>query len=113
LRAGYELNVPLRAVPAGVHAGAMPREGSFVQVDARNVIVEVVKQAEEDDDLIVRLYECEHASAQATVRFGFPVRSACVVDLMEEGAVPLGLDGDEVDVTFRPFEIVTLRVSAG
>ena len=55
-----------------------------MQVDAPNVIIEAVKQAEDSGDLIVRLYECARASARATLRFGFPVAEVAEVNLMEE-----------------------------
>jgi alpha-mannosidase len=111
IRAGYELNVPLRVTPAEAHAGAEPREASFLCVDTPNVIVEAVKKAEDADAVIVRLYECEHRNARATVRFGFPVRSAAEVNLMEEDARPLDVTDDCVNLTLSPFEIGTLEVT--
>ena len=111
VRAGYALNVPLVPVPVAVHSGAEPQEASFLQVDVPNVIVEAVKKAEDGDDLIVRLYECEHKSSMATIQFGFPVQSAAEVNLMEEEPQILDLTGNGVVVSFRPFEIKTLRVT--
>jgi alpha-mannosidase len=112
VQAGYELNVPLRVVPATVHEGSEPLERSFVAVGAASVIVEAVKMAEDADDVVVRLYQSAHAGVRTAIRFGFPVSAADEVNLMEEEAKPLVVEDDTVRLTFRPFEIKTLRLRA-
>jgi alpha-mannosidase len=110
-REAYGLNVPLRVVVTDAHAGTLPREASFLSVDAANIIVEAVKKAEDGDDLIVRLYECEGRDALATVAFGFPVSAVSSVDLMEENPTRLDIAADSVKVAFTPFAIETLRAT--
>jgi alpha-mannosidase len=111
IRAGYELNVPLRVLAEGVGGGDGPISASFVEVDAPNVIIEAVKKAEDGDDIIVRLYESEHKAARACLRFGFPIRAAAEVNLMEEAPAPLSVRANGVTLDFRPFEIKTVRVT--
>jgi alpha-mannosidase len=118
IRAGYELNVPLWVLAEGVGGGEGPISASFVEVDAPNVIIEAVKQAESGPepvegphDIIIRLYEAEHKAAHARIRFGFPIRAAAEVNLMEEEAKPLIVRSDGVTLEFRPFEIKTVRVT--
>jgi alpha-mannosidase len=111
IRAGYELNVPLRVLAEGVGGGDGPISASFLEVDAPNVIVEAVKKAEDGNDIIVRLYEAEHKAAHARLRFGFPIRAAAEVNLMEEEARPLTVRSEGVTLEFRPFEIKTVRVT--
>lgn len=116
IRAGYALNVPLRVVPLEPGAGGAAdrdsaAQSAFVQIDAPNVIVEAVKQAEDSADVIVRLYESEHRAARATLWFGFPVAAVQEVNLLERPIKPLPVDKDTVTVEFRPFEIKTLAVT--
>ncbi len=115
IRAGYALNVPLRVVPLESHAGESAAQSAFVQIDAPNVVVEAVKQAEDSVagayDLIVRLYESEHRSARAKLWFGFPVAAVQEVNLLERPIQPLTVDDDTVTLEFRPFEIKTIAVS--
>ena len=111
IKAGYALNVPLRVVPLEPHAGDGAPQSAFVQIDAPNVVVEAVKQAEDSDDVIVRLYESEHRAARATVWFGFPVAAVQEVNLLERPLHALPVDDDTVTLDFRPFEIKTLAVS--
>ena len=110
VQAGYELNVPLRIVPLASRAGTAPAELSFVAVDASNVIIEAVKKAEDDDGIIIRLYEAAQRSAAATLRFGIPVQSAAAVNLMETHIASVPVQADTITLYFRPFEIKTIKV---
>lgn len=111
VRRGYELNVPLRVIPTVSGKGSLPPSCSFVRVDAPNVVVEAVKKAEDDEGIIVRLYETTGARAHATLQFGEPLKSAQLVNLLEEKPKRLKATGDKVEVDFAPFEIQTIKVS--
>ena len=113
MRAGYELNVPLRASAVKPSSGTLPSEHSFVQVDAENVLVETVKPAEDGDGLIVRLYETDGADAAACIRFAFgdEPKAVQLVDMMEEGGKNLKRNKKGVQLQFAPHEIHTLRVT--
>jgi alpha-mannosidase len=107
----YELNVPLRLAETDVHNGSLPAQASFIQVDQTNIMVEAVKKAEDDDDLIIRLYESTGATTTATIQFGSNVGVVSLVNLLEEDARPMPVSDDHVSLTFGPYEIHTLRIS--
>jgi alpha-mannosidase len=111
IQRAYELNVPLRLTAVDAHPGTLPAQASFVQVDQPNIIVEAVKKAEDNDDLIVRLYESTGATTHAAMQFGCPVSAVSLVNLLEEAARPSPLSGNQVNLTFGPYEIHTLRLS--
>ena len=48
--------------------GFLPLSGSFLEVQPGNVVAQVLKQAEDGDGLVIRLYESAGESAHATVR---------------------------------------------
>jgi len=110
-QAGYELNCPIRVVPIESRTGDGPRERSFLQVDAPNVIVEAVKKAEDDDGMVIRLYECENRGTRAKLWLDFPVTAAFETNLMEEVINPLELTENSVALKFLPFEIKTVKVT--
>ncbi|MEG0767899.1 MAG: glycoside hydrolase family 38 C-terminal domain-containing protein, partial [Clostridia bacterium] len=61
VREGYAFNVPVTVLPG------RGEEASLLRVNAKNIIVETVKAAEDGSgDIILRLYECKHAQTQAT-----------------------------------------------
>jgi alpha-mannosidase len=113
VRAGCQLNAPLRAMATGAHRGRLPADYSAIEVNKDNVVVEVVKKAEDGRDLIVRLYECNGADAVARVKFGFAVKSVSVVDMMEEQPREVACRNNAARLAFKPFEIKTVRVTGG
>ena len=108
---GYQLNVPLRCSTVTPEAGDLPTQHAFLEVDAPNVVIEAVKKAEDGDDLIVRIYESAHQGTQTELHFGFPVAKVSEVNLMEEHPNELASADGNVALSFRPFEIKTLRVT--
>lgn len=57
MRRGYEFNYPLIAVLGTNHPGDLPRRHAFISVEPPNLILSVLKQAEDSDDLVLRLFE--------------------------------------------------------
>ena len=117
---GYRINLPERYAPA---AAARAIAAPLVSVDVPNVLVETVKLAEDrSGDLVVRLYESEGARAVASVMLDEALAGGevAVVDLLERpfdehapafrSAFERG-EGGAVELSFRPFEIKTLRIS--
>ena len=102
----YFLNQPACAVPGG-EAGT---EFSLASVDAKNVIVETIKQAEDGDGVIVRLYECENARTQAALTWNRPVASVRECNLLEEPQAELAARGNQIPFTILPYEIKTFRI---
>ena len=111
VKAGYEFNFPLRIVPVEPHPGERPAGQSFLTLDTSDVVVEAVKKAEDDDSIIIRLYETGHASVKANLQFGFAVSRVEETDLMEKTLCAIPVTKDCVRLNFQPFEIKTIRVS--
>ena len=111
VQAAYELNAPLQVAETAAHGGELPASASLLQIDAPNVIAETVKQAEDGDDLIIRLYEANGATTRAKLHFGIPVGSIALVDLMEENPLAIECTDSTVELAFVPFEVLTLRVT--
>lgn len=107
--ASYSLNAPVRHVWLEPGTGETSHTRPLVAVDDRNLVVESVKRAEDGDGLIVRLYECHGARGRANVSCVLPVREAYRANLEEVVQSELETDGT-VSVSYRPFEILTLRL---
>ncbi|HEX3954732.1 MAG TPA: glycoside hydrolase family 38 C-terminal domain-containing protein [Stellaceae bacterium] len=110
-RAGYELNMPLRVLADPPGGGQLPSSAAWLRPEAANIIVETVKQAEDGRGLIVRLYEAAGASTSTVLHGGFALAGVDEVNLIEESPAPLNFTGRDVKLTFRPFEIRTLRLA--
>jgi alpha-mannosidase len=101
-----KLNQPLLSEEGG-HAGC---QNNFVWVDKSNVIIETVKMAEDDDGIIVRLYESENAKTKAHIFFGEKISSVESCNCLEEIKQTIETDGEGFEITVKPYEIQTYRV---
>jgi alpha-mannosidase len=77
----------------GIHGGKLPKSGSFLSCDKANVIVASVKQAEGNEDVIIR---CVETSGVAT-----------------DAKLDLKFAGTQWNGNFGACEIKTLRLSKG
>ncbi len=105
------LNRPIRLVTDG-EAGGMPAPP--VVVDGRGIEVDAVKQADDGSgDLIVRLHEACGDRTSVRLRGRRPFVAAARCDLFEDPSAALVPADGSVELTLRPFELVTLRLSTG
>ena len=113
----YDLNYPLIVVAgdkngnADFGEGNLPQSQRFAEIDARNVILETVKQAEESEAVIVRFYEyMQYRKNRVRVRFGRPIIGAMACNLMEEDEEPAEFEGDLLSFPIDPYEIKTFKI---
>ncbi len=110
VQAAYALNAPVRAAlvkPTKGVGGTLP---TFVSVEDRNLVVEAVKKAEASDSIIVRLYECHNARGSAELFCARSPKAAWLCDLEERAIEELEIVDGLVSFTYRPFEILTLKL---
>lgn len=103
---GYRTNLAPRIV-----TGGQPVEALF-SVFNQALVIESVKLAEDGSgDVIVRLYESLGERSAGLITANFPVESVHAVDLLERPAEVPGISAgkDSVELTLRPFQLVTLR----
>ena len=80
VREGWALNAPLMPRLEPAHSGDLPPLQTFVEAGPENVVLTVVKQSEDGEDLILRLYETDGRDGEVTVSMP-PERSSCAFSL--------------------------------
>ena len=81
-----------------------------VRLEGEGVDLAVLKKAEDSDDLVVRIVETRGRRAEATLSAaGARTAVPILANELEETGAPLPLPAK---LSFRPFEIKTLRLSA-
>ncbi|MCA9888557.1 MAG: alpha-mannosidase [Anaerolineae bacterium] len=105
----YDLNDPVLLVPISGGSGNSAAV-QLVSVNKRNAVVETVKQAEDGNGVIVRLYEGERNRGPVTLTAGFNVSAAYHCNLLEENDEELVVENNQVTLNLKPYEIVTLRL---
>ncbi|MFF0162156.1 alpha-mannosidase [Streptomyces sp. NPDC005263] len=116
VREGYRVNLPEREMPGDARVAPLV---AVVGDDAEAVVVEAVKLADDGSgDVVVRLYEAHGARARAALTPGFTADRVVETDLLERpwdddwphrAAVTSVRDDATVELSLRPFQIVTLR----
>lgn len=84
---------------------------SFARVDSDNVIIETIKPCEENQKaFIMRLYEAEGTFTNTKVSLGMKVKAVEITNMLEETLEVLPT-AENIELTFGPFEIKTIKVS--
>ena len=106
VREAYRLNQPALSVRGG-QAGT---EYSLASVQPANVILETVKQAEDGNGVIVRLYETENARTEACLTWNRPIASVEECNCIEEKQADAAFDSACIPCVIKPYEIKTFRI---
>lgn len=106
VREAYRLNQPALSVRGG-QAGT---EYSLASVQPANVILETVKQAEDGNGVIVRLYETENARTEACLTWNRPIASVEECNCIEEKQADAAFERARIPFVIKPYEIKTFRI---
>lgn len=109
-RQAYQLNQPMTANVKNLEGGNLAKEYSTVSVSAENVIVEVVKPAQDSDDVVVRMYECYNRRTKVTVELPQEIREIYRCNLLEEEERLEAVNEKSFQIEIAPYEILTFKV---
>jgi alpha-mannosidase len=108
VRAAKDLHSPLiysRGGPAGLYSSLLRLRGDPLELAC-------LKRAEDSNDVLVRLYEPNGDRGRAVLESGLRIKRAAIVNLLEEQEQELLVeDARRVTIAFRPFQVVSLRLS--
>ncbi len=102
------LNQPAYAVKGGIPG----KVTSYVSTDQSNVMIETVKQAEDGDGIILRIYEYENALTKAHIYLGraSEILSVEESNLLEEAKDAVTRTEKGFVFEIKPYEIKTYRI---
>jgi alpha-mannosidase len=100
----FAFNSPLRAV------GSATNESFFSTADP-NIVIDTIKKAEDDESLIVRLYECHGARGVATIRLPASCSGAHLCNILEEDLGELALRAGSLHISYTPHQILSIKMS--
>ncbi len=93
VRIAEEFIAPTISIYQGIHGGKLPKSGSFLSSDKPNIVVSAIKQAENNNDIIIRCVETDGVKTESKLDLAFA--------------------GTQWNGSFNPFEIKTLRLNKG
>jgi len=110
VKQAYVVNNPLLVWEGDEIAGNRTESFSLVAVDQPNLVIETIKKAQDGNGVIIRLYETQRCRGSFVLQTGFPVDKAFRTNIMEENQDSLELKGSHIKGTYKPYQIITLRV---
>lgn len=102
----YKLNQPLLVLTQTEEKGIY----SFASAAHSNVIIETIKNAEDGNGTIIRMYESENAFTKTKLTVNTDFEKAYICNLLEEAEYEAPVNGREINVVLKPYEVVTVRV---
>jgi alpha-mannosidase len=102
----WELNTPVKMTH-----GTSSRK-SFIGIDSRDLMLEAIKRAEDDDSVVLRLYERHNSRGTAKISMWGKVRNASITNILEnnEANSEVDLKDNTIDLKYRNHQLLTLKV---
>jgi alpha-mannosidase len=104
--AGAAFNAPLRWIRGDATRLGVP----LFSVEDPLVVLDTVKRAEDDDAVIVRLYEAGGGHRETTLHTALPCRQAWRSNVLEEDVEQLAYAEGGIALHLRPFQVLTLKL---
>ena len=82
----------------------------FLICDAKNCFIEVLKEAEDQNGTIVRIYENRNRHTRTKISLPKYVKQIYECNLMEKNERELEIQEHVVEVVLKPYEIKTYRI---
>ncbi|HSM24916.1 MAG TPA: glycoside hydrolase family 38 C-terminal domain-containing protein, partial [Anaerolineaceae bacterium] len=110
--AAYALNDPIIVYQKENAETTNPinSNSSFFTTNQSNVIIETIKQAEDGNGIIIRLFESQRKRGPVTITTIHEVTSVWETNLLEENLSVCKYNHNQIYIELKPYEIKTLRV---
>ncbi len=109
-RMAQSFNQPMIAQKLDRQDGTLADTFSLIQCANENIMIDTVKEAEDGNGMIVRLYEYFDRKTRAEMTVGVPVKAVYVCDMLENTLKEVPHCDGRITLPVSNFEIVTLRV---
>ncbi|MCF6409489.1 alpha-mannosidase [Pseudalkalibacillus salsuginis] len=110
VKKGQELNSPITVAMTSAHSGELPDLMAFINTKSESVIVDSIKQAENKDGIILRMYESKGSETSAILQFGQTINAINETNLLEQPVTKLSMKDGQISRKFHPYEISTYHV---
>ena len=107
VKLAFDLNNPLFTVKS--NACGDLETYSMISCESSSIVIDTVKMSEDGKGVIVRLYETQRIRTQTKLQLGFAYKEGYKCDLLENRISEQKLAGDNVELSIKPYEIITLK----
>ncbi|MDY4212843.1 MAG: glycoside hydrolase family 38 C-terminal domain-containing protein, partial [Eubacteriales bacterium] len=110
VKKAYAFNNPMIAKEINNSDGELAQSFSLIKTDSENIIIDTVKKAENNDNVIFRLYESQNKKGRAKLKFGVDIKKLYLCDLLENIEKEIEIKDNTAEIDVNNFEIITLMV---
>ena len=110
IRFGWEHNTPLMVLRGRSTTGSLPDSQSFLKVSAPNVLVSILKKAEDGKGVILRCYETDGKDTNVTLTFFKSLKSAEHTNIIELKGEKVNLKNGQLKFHIGHHAIETFRL---
>jgi alpha-mannosidase len=90
---------------------SLPEQRGFFSIDAENAVLSTMKKCEDDDGVIIRLYEDAGKNGLVRLRFPTPLQRAQSTNIIEEEGIPASFKLDELQFPLMHWAIQTFKLT--
>ena len=108
----HGFNAPFEVAESSLHAGSLLKEASVVSLQPDELIITAIKKAENDDALVIRLYNISDKPVTGRLALHSRIEKAMVTNLLEESSEEIPLSKNATNLVFpvKGHQIVTLKL---
>ncbi|MDO6604124.1 discoidin domain-containing protein [Arenibacter palladensis] len=108
-----QANNPILPVNSQNKKGTLPAEKSFVSVSQANTLVSTVKKCDDDEDVVIRVYDIEGIDNQVEINTFFSISKAQRTNIIEENGITMEADKNSLNATIGHHAIETFKLNLG
>ena len=108
VKEAYKFNQPLVAVSVKGQ-GVLENEFSLLDISSDTVIAETVKQSEDGDGIVIRMYQSANKTEDILVSLNSVFQKCHLCDMLETPLEELKVSNGKLKLTIKPFEVITLK----
>jgi len=112
IQESYKLNYPVIVKKLEKNEeGSLPDNFSFIKVHDPDVVIETIKKAEDDDSVLVRLFEDKGSrKSEVEIEFFRSIKKAVECNLIEQEEKEITFKDNKIVFNITPYEIKTFKV---
>lgn len=109
VRMAAELNHPVTLAKGDTNTERLTTTQSFLDFNARHVMLDTIKPAHHGEGTILRFYESAGGREKVTVSLPSPSVKACFINLLEEVQEEIPVIDGKIVLDFKPYQIISLK----
>ncbi len=110
IQRAYALNNAPYAKIKQNEGGTLAKSFSAVHVMDNNIIAEVLKKAEDENGIILRLYETDNKRTNTLLQLQLNIKEVFLCDMLENNIENLVHNLNCLNLQFKPYEIKTIKI---